>query len=124
MERVWNGHGTDTQHNVNFEMLPSLVRNGEVWNGMCVSRCSGQSILSCTQYRDCHKEPLPHSPVSNIQVEVWVLNLLSERCQTCSCFWCHHESVMFRVSKAGTTSLTNPNMGYRMHVPRAEIGLP
>ena len=34
MEQVWNGHGTDTQRSVNFEILHSLVWNGEVRNGV------------------------------------------------------------------------------------------
>ena len=33
MEQVWNGHGTDTQRNFNFETLRSLVWNGGLWNG-------------------------------------------------------------------------------------------
>ena len=28
---VWNGHETDTPHNVNFDILHSLVWNGGVW---------------------------------------------------------------------------------------------
>ena len=31
MEQVWSGHGTDTQRNVNFGILHSLVWTGGVW---------------------------------------------------------------------------------------------
>ena len=34
VERVWDGHGTDTQRNVNSEILHSLVWNGGVLNGI------------------------------------------------------------------------------------------
>ena len=34
LEQVWNEHGTDTQHNVNLEILHSLVWNGGVWIGI------------------------------------------------------------------------------------------
>ena len=61
LERLWNGHGADTQRNVNFEILHSLVWKGgvwkgirglvphlwiEVWIGMWVSPCSGPIALS------------------------------------------------------------------------------
>ena len=61
MEQVWNGHGRDTQCNVNFAILHSLVWNGGVWNGirgfdpelwirvwieMCACPCSGPFILT------------------------------------------------------------------------------
>ena len=56
LEQVWNGHGMDTQRNVNFKILHSLVWNefGDlfrisgigVWIGMCVSPCSGPITLS------------------------------------------------------------------------------
>ena len=34
MEQVWNGHGTDTQLNITFLVLHSMVWNGGVWNGI------------------------------------------------------------------------------------------
>ena len=33
MEQVWNGYGTDTQLNITFQVLHSMVWNGGVWNG-------------------------------------------------------------------------------------------
>ena len=61
MEQVWNGYGTDTQLNITFQVLHSMVWNGGVWNGMrgrdpelwigvwigmCARPCSGLFILS------------------------------------------------------------------------------
>ena len=61
MEQVWNGYGTDTQLNITFQVLHSMVWNGGVWNGirgldpqlwigvwigMCARPCSGPLILS------------------------------------------------------------------------------
>ena len=61
MEQVWNGYGTDTQLNITFQVLHSMVWNGGVWNGirgldpelwigvwigMCARPCSGPFILS------------------------------------------------------------------------------
>ena len=61
MEQVWNGYGTDTQLNIIFQVLHSMVWNGGVWNGirgldpelwigvwigMCARPCSGPFILS------------------------------------------------------------------------------
>ena len=61
MEQVWNGYGTDTQLNITFHVLHSMVWNGGVWNGirgldpelwigvwigMCARPCSGPFILS------------------------------------------------------------------------------
>ena len=61
MEQVWNGYGTDTQLNITFQILHSMVWNGRVWNGirgldpeLCVGvgigmraqPCSGPLILS------------------------------------------------------------------------------
>ena len=61
MEQVWNGYGTDTQLNITFQVLHSMVWNGGVWNGirgldpelwigvwigMCARPCSGRFILS------------------------------------------------------------------------------
>ena len=34
MEQVWNGYGTDTQLNITFQVLHSMVWNGGVWNGI------------------------------------------------------------------------------------------
>ena len=34
MERVWNGYGTDTQLDITFQVLHSMVWNGGVWNGI------------------------------------------------------------------------------------------
>ena len=64
MEQVWNGYGTDTQLNITFQVLHSMVWNGGVWNGirgldpelwigvwigMCARPCSGTLILSGSQ---------------------------------------------------------------------------
>ena len=61
LERVWNGHVTDTRRNVYSERLHSLVWNEGIWNGsrglvpdlwigvwigMCVSLCSRPIILT------------------------------------------------------------------------------
>ena len=61
MEQVWNGYGTDTQLNITFQVLHSMVWNEGVWNGirgldpelwigvwigMCARPCSGPFILS------------------------------------------------------------------------------
>ena len=61
MEQVWNGYGTDTQPNMTFQVLHSMVWNGGVWHGirgldpelwigvwigMCDRPCSGPFILS------------------------------------------------------------------------------
>ena len=62
MEQEWNGYGTDTQLNMTFQVLHSIVWNGGVWNGgvwkgireldpelwigMCARPCSGPFILS------------------------------------------------------------------------------
>ena len=61
MEQVWNGYGTDTQLNITFQLMHSMVWNGGVWNGirgldpelwigvwigMCARPCSGPFILS------------------------------------------------------------------------------
>ena len=60
MEQVWNGYGTDTQLNITFQVLDSMVWNGGVWNGsrgldpeldrgldgMCARPCSGPFISS------------------------------------------------------------------------------
>ena len=53
LERVWNRYGTDTQFNITFHVLHSMVWNGGVWNGirgvwirMCARLCSGPFISS------------------------------------------------------------------------------
>ena len=61
LKRVWNRYGTDTQLNITFQVLHSMVWNGGVWNGirgldpelwigvwigMCARPCSGPFILS------------------------------------------------------------------------------
>ena len=66
MEQVWNGYGTDTQLNITFQVLHSMVRNRGVWNGsrgldaelwigvwigMCARPCSGPFILSGAHIR-------------------------------------------------------------------------
>ena len=71
MEQVWNGYGTDTQLNITFQVLHSMVWNGRVWNGirgldpelwmgvwigMCARPCSGPFILSSS-----HISPLDYS---------------------------------------------------------------
>ena len=67
LERVLNRYGTDTQFNITFQVLHSMVWNGGVWNGirgldpelwivvwigvwigMCARPCSGPFILSGT----------------------------------------------------------------------------
>ena len=57
MEQVWKGYGTDTQFNITFQVLHSMIWNGGVWNGirgldpelwigMCARPCSGPFTLS------------------------------------------------------------------------------
>ena len=56
VEQVWNGYGTDTQLNITFQVLHSMVWNGirgldpelwiGVWIGMCARPCFGPFILS------------------------------------------------------------------------------
>ena len=61
MEQVWNGYETDSQLNITFQVLHSMVWNGGIWNGirgldpelwigvwigMCARPCSGPFILS------------------------------------------------------------------------------
>ena len=87
LERVWNRLAwkrdeTDTQRNVNFEILHSMVWNGGVWNGirglvpdlwigvwigMCVSPCSGRIHVERWHYDTCQSELVGPSNIAHPQ---------------------------------------------------------
>ena len=96
LEQVWNGHGMDTQRNVNFEILLSLVWNefGDlfrisgigVWIGMCVSPCSGPIILSGSHmgavlipFPDNSSTAAPFEDLSRNKTLIWDYGILVQK---------------------------------------------
>ena len=76
MEQVWNGYGTDTQLNIAFQVLPLMVWNRGVgngirgldpelwigvWIGTCARACSAPFILSGSHISKTLRKSTAHS---------------------------------------------------------------